>query len=324
MESIDAAVFVLGRIFAQINLHKKIRSTCRFPSPPNDYLDPGSRVGFLGQTSKQLGDTAMRFMLLVKSTKNYDAGIWADEKKSAELAKWHEEAAKAGVHLASDRLQPSSQGFRVRYADGKCTVTDGPFAETKELIAGYCMIQAKSLADAVDWARRIPFEDDEVEVRPLYELSDFPVDQSEKPCGWRDQEEAMRAAPVPRRPGTTRFMGLLKADVDTEAGVLPDPKCIEAMGAFMEEGVKAGAFLAGEGLKPSSTSARVRYLGKERMVTDGPFAETKELVAGYAVLQYASKAEAIEWTKRFVQVDAPGRHGGQCECEVRPILEANP
>jgi hypothetical protein len=261
-------------------------------------------------------------MLLVKSTKNYEAGIWPDEKKSAELAQWNDEAIKAGVHLGGDRLQPSSQGFRVHYADGKFTVTDGPFAETKELIAGYCMIQVNSLAEAVAWAKRIPFVEGEVEVRPLFELTDFPVDAAEKPCGWREQEEQMRAAPPPaRKPGTIRYMGLLKADQDTEAGKLPDEKLLAAMGEFMEEGVRAGAFLAGEGLKPSSKSARVQYNGSKRMVIDGPFAETKELVAGYAVLQYASKAEAIEWTKRFVQVDAPGRYQGQCECEVRPILE---
>src|SRR5262249_39445728 len=98
-------------------------------------------------------------------------------------------------------------------------------------------------------------------------------------------------------------------------------KCLAAMGAFTEEGVKAGVFLSGEGLQPSSTGARIRYSGSQRMVTDGPFAETKELTAGYAILQFTSKAEAIEWTKRFVQVDAPGRHGGECECELRPLFE---
>ena len=264
----------------------------------------------------------MRFMLLVKSTKNYEANIWPDEKLSAELAKWHEEAVKAGVHLESERLQPSSQGFRVHLAGGKFTVTDGPFAETKELIAGYCMIQAKSLADAVEWARRIPFTEGEVEVRPLFELGDFPVDQAEKPDGWREKEEQMRAAPTPaRRPGTIRYLGLLKADRDSEAGKLPDEKLLAAMGAFLEEGLKAGTFLSGEGLQPSSKGARVRFNSNKRLVIDGPFAETKELVAGYAVLQYASKAEAIEWSKRFVAVDAPGRYQFECECEMRPILE---
>ena len=93
------------------------------------------------------------------------------------------------------------------------------------------------------------------------------------------------------------------------------------MGAFFEEGVKAGVILSGEGLQPSSTGARVRYSGSKRTVIDGPFAETKELIAGYAILQFTSKAEAIEWTKRFVRVDAPGRLGTESECETRPFFE---
>jgi hypothetical protein len=79
--------------------------------------------------------------------------------------------------------------------------------------------------------------------------------------------------------------------------------------------------LSGEGLQRSSKGARVRYSGSKRTVIDGPFAETKELIAGYAILQFTSKAEAIEWTKRFVQVDAPGRLGAESECETRPFFE---
>jgi hypothetical protein len=266
----------------------------------------------------------MRFMLLVKSTKNYEAGIWPDEKLEAELAKYREELVKAGVRLDGARLQPSSQGARVHYAKGKFTVLDGPFAETKELIAGFSMIEVKSLEEAIEWAKRIPFPDGEVEVRPLFELTDFPVDPAEQSGCWRDKEEQFRAAPAPaRRPGTIRYMGILKADKNTEAGIMPDEKLLAAMGAFMEEGVKAGIFLSGEGLQPSSSGARVRYSGSKRMVIDGPFAETKELIAGYAILQFASKAEAIEWTKRFVEVDAPGRLGGESECEIRPFLEGS-
>jgi len=260
-------------------------------------------------------------MLLVKSTRNYEAGIWPDETMQAELTKWNDEAAKAGVRLDGGRLQPSSQGARVHYAQGKFTVMDGPFAETKELIAGFCMIEAKSREEAVAWAKRIPFQDGEVEVRPLFELTDFPVDPAEQQGGWRDKEEEFRTAPPPRKPGTIRYMGILKADKNTEAGVLPDEKFLTAMGAFMEEGIKSGVFLAGEGLQPSAKGARIRYSGKNRMVIDGPFAETKELIAGYAILQFASKAEAIEWTKRFVEVDAPGRLGAESECEIRPFVE---
>ena len=102
---------------------------------------------------------------------------------------------------------------------------------------------------------------------------------------------------------------------------MPDEKMIAAMGAFFEEGTQAGVILAGEGLQPSAQAARVRFSGSRRMVTDGPFAETKELLAGYAVLQFATPAEALEWTKRFVQVDAPGRLNAECECELRPIVD---
>jgi hypothetical protein len=264
----------------------------------------------------------MRFMMLVKATKDFEAGVWPDEKMLSEMAGWTEELVKAGALLGCERLQPSSKGARVRYANGEFSVVDGPFAETKEVIAGFCLIQAKSRDEAIAWARRIPFQEGEVEVRPLFELFDFPVDPAEKPDGWREKEEQFRAtSPPARKPGMIRYIGLVKADQDTEAGVLPDEKFLAAMGAFMEEGMQAGVFVSGDGLQPSSKSARVQFSGSKRLVIDGPFAETKELIAGYAILQFTSKEEAIEWTKRFARVDAPGRHGGQSECEIREIFE---
>jgi hypothetical protein len=263
----------------------------------------------------------MRFMMLGKASKNCEAGVLPDEKILSEMRKYNEELVKAGALLAVDGLQASSKGARVRYSKGKYTVIDGPFAETKELIAGFWLIQAKSREEAIEWAKRVPFQEGEVEVRPLYELPDFPVDPAEKPDGWREKEEQFRAVPPARKPGTIRYLGILKADRDTEAGVLPDEKFLSSMGAFFEEGVKAGVILSGEGLQPSSKGARVRYSGSKRTVIDGPFAETKELIAGYAILQFTSRAEAIEWTKRFVQVDAPGRLGAESECEIRPFSE---
>jgi len=260
-------------------------------------------------------------MILLKADTNTEAGVLPDEKLLSEMGKFNEELVKAGVMLAGEGLQPSAKGARVRFSGGKRTVIDGPFAETKELIAGFWLIQAKSKDEAIEWARHIPFQEGEVEIRPLFELPDFPVDPAEKPDGWRDKEEQFRAAPPARKPGTIRYMGILKADKDTEAGVLPDEKFLSAMGAFFEEGVKAGVILSGEGLQPSSKAARIRYDGNKRMVIDGPFAETKELIAGYAILQFTSKAEVIEWTKRFVQVDAPGRLGAESECEIRPFFE---
>ena len=113
-----------------------------------------------------------------------------------------------------------------------------------------------------------------------------------------------------------RFMVLVKADKNTEAGVLPDEKLLTEMGKFNEELVKAGVMLAGEGLHPSSKGARVRFSGAQRTVIDGPFAETKELVAGYWLWKVKSKEEAIEWVKR-----CPNPTGAS-EIEIRQVFEA--
>ena len=115
-----------------------------------------------------------------------------------------------------------------------------------------------------------------------------------------------------------RFMVIVKADADSEAGVMPSQELLAAMGQYNEELVNAGVMLAGEGLHPSSKGARVRFSGDTRTVTDGPFAETKELVAGFWLIQTASLAEAIEWVKR-----APNPMPGiESEIEIRQVFEA--
>jgi len=115
-----------------------------------------------------------------------------------------------------------------------------------------------------------------------------------------------------------RFMVIVKATKESEAGVLPDHKLLEEMGRFNEELSKAGVMLAGEGLQPSSKGARIRFSGSKRTVIDGPFAETKELVAGFWLIQAKSKEEAIEWMKR-----SPNPHPGQeCEIEIRQLFDA--
>ena len=112
-----------------------------------------------------------------------------------------------------------------------------------------------------------------------------------------------------------RFMVIVKANKDSEAGVMPSTELLTAMGKFNEELVKAGVMLAGEGLQPSSKGVRVRFEGKKRTVIDGPFAETKELIAGYWLWKVRSKEEAIDWLKR-----AP--FDGGMEIEIRPVFEA--
>ncbi len=113
-----------------------------------------------------------------------------------------------------------------------------------------------------------------------------------------------------------RFMILVKANKNSEAGVLPDQKLIDAMDKFNEELDRAGVRLAAEGLQPSSKGARVRFSGTERTVIDGPFAETKELVAGFWLWQVKSKEEAIEWVKR-----CPNPHVGDSEIEIRQVYD---
>lgn len=115
----------------------------------------------------------MRFMMIVKATRESEAGVLPTEEQLAEMARYNEELVKAGVMLAGDGLQASSKGFRVRYQGAKRTVIDGPFAETKELIAGYWVIQVRSKEEALEWAKRVPFQDGELEVRQVFELEDF-------------------------------------------------------------------------------------------------------------------------------------------------------
>ena len=119
----------------------------------------------------------MRVMVIVKATKNSEAGVLPSEKLLADMGKFNEELVKAGVMLAGDGLHPSSKGKRVRFSGGKKTVIDGPFAETKELIAGFWIWQVKSMDEALEWVRRcpdpMPGEESELEIRPVYEAEDF-------------------------------------------------------------------------------------------------------------------------------------------------------
>lgn len=115
-----------------------------------------------------------------------------------------------------------------------------------------------------------------------------------------------------------RFMILVKADKNTEAGVLPSEKLLAEMGKYNEELANAGVLLAGEGLHPSSKGARVKFSGRQRTVIDGPFSESKDLLAGFWIFQVQSKEEAIEWVKR-----CPNPVDGETEIEIRQIFEAN-
>lgn len=115
----------------------------------------------------------MRFMVLVKANKDSEAGVLPDQKILAEMGKYNEELVKAGVMLAGEGLQPTSKGARVKFSGEKRTVIDGPFTEAKELIAGFWLWQVKSKEEAIEWIKRSPFREGEVEIRQVFEAEDF-------------------------------------------------------------------------------------------------------------------------------------------------------
>ena len=133
----------------------------------------------------------MRVMVLVKANKDSEAGVLPSQELLTEMGRFNEELVKAGVMLAGEGLHPSSKGARVRFSGGKRTVIDGPFTEAKELIAGFWLWQVKSIDEAVEWLKRAPFDGGaEVEIRPVFEASDFGAEFTPE---LREQEERMRA-----------------------------------------------------------------------------------------------------------------------------------
>ena len=136
----------------------------------------------------------MRVMVIIKANKDSEAGILPDERLLTAMGKYNEELVKAGVMLAGEGLHPSSKGVRVRFSQGKQTVIDGPFTETKELIAGYWLWQVKSMEEAIEWIKRCPCpdsaEEGEIEIRQVFEMSDFGAEFTPE---LKEQEERLRA-----------------------------------------------------------------------------------------------------------------------------------
>jgi hypothetical protein len=132
----------------------------------------------------------MRVMVFVKANADSEAGVMPTEQMLAEMGQFNEELVKAGVMLAGEGLHPSSKGKRVRFTGKQSSVIDGPFAETKELIAGFWIWQVRSIEEAVEWLKRSPFQDTEVEIRPIFEAEDFGAELTPE---LREQEERLRA-----------------------------------------------------------------------------------------------------------------------------------
>ena len=246
---------------------------------------------------------AMKYMLLIYA----DEHAWTEAERqhcygeSTQLA--HVLQAN-GQFLGASPLQPVSTATSVQVRNGKRLVTDGPFAETREQLGGYFMVEAKNLDEAIDIAGRIPG-------RAQRHGRDSSSGGASKPAQSLEQERTMR------------FMMILKATKDSEAGRPPNPKLVAAPAKLAEEANKAGVIVDSGGLLPSSQGVRIRVAGGNVSVIDN-LAETKELVGGYAIFDLKSKEEAIEAGTNFMQVHAdilgPAYEG---ELEIRPIFGAH-
>jgi hypothetical protein len=134
----------------------------------------------------------MRFIIIRRADANTETGAMPSEALLSAMGAYNKAMIDAGIFRAGEGLHPSAKGARIRFSGGVPTVTDGPFAETKEMIAGFTMIEVASRAEALDWVRRWPEPDVELELRQVFELSDFAVDPAETPDGWRATEQAFR------------------------------------------------------------------------------------------------------------------------------------
>jgi hypothetical protein len=227
----------------------------------------------------------MRFMVMHKMTDEMEKGLPPAPEVIEGVGKLIEEGVKENVFVSGEGLKPSSQRVHIAYKNGERTITDGPFTEAKELVAGFALMRVKSKDEAIAWCDKFAavLGDVELFLGPVVEAWDL---------GMMPKPEN---APL-------RVLSMHKMDERAENEAPPDPTLMAKMGALIDEMTKAGVLETAGGLASTKKGARIRFDGGKRTVIDGPFAESKELVAGYAILDLPSKAAAIEWAMRFGDV----------------------
>ena len=227
----------------------------------------------------------MRFMIMHKMTDELEKGLPPDPEVMAGVDKLIAEAVKQNIFVAGEGLKPTALRSHIAYKDGKRTITDGPFAEAKELVAGFALMRVRSKQEAIAWCDKFAaiIGDVEMFMGPVVEAWDLGI--MPKPDD----------APL-------RFLSMHKMDAKVNYDARPTPELMEKMGGLIAEMTAAGVLEATGGLASTKLGARIHFEGGKHKVIDGPFAESKELVAGYAILELPSKAAAIEWAIRFGHV----------------------
>ena len=204
----------------------------------------------------------MRYMIIVKATKDSEAGVLPPEHLLAQMAAFHGELAKAGVLVDGSGLQATSKGWRVRYRGANRTVIDGPFAETKELIAGYTIINVKSRAEAIEWTKKFPNptldgSDCEIEVRQMFELEDFGDERDARPLSRDRHGAAQRSCHEIRLPGMPRQGGVGTAERGGAGGAR------SKLHGLRPGAAAKGHFAAGFALQDSAAATTVRWTGRQ-------------------------------------------------------------
>jgi len=226
----------------------------------------------------------MRFMMMHKMTVDMEKGLPPSPEVMEGIGALMGEAAAQKVFVSGEGLKPSSQRFHLSYRNGKRTLTEGPFADAKELPAGFALLSVKSRDEALAWLDKFAavLGDVDIFVGSVVEPWDFGMPKPEN-------------APL-------RFLAMHQADSRSESDAPPSPELMAKMGALVSAMTEAGVLQVTGGLASTRHGARIRFSGGKRTVIDGPFAESKELIAGYAIFDLPSKAAAVDWAARFAEV----------------------
>jgi hypothetical protein len=241
----------------------------------------------------------MLFIVMHKTNQQIEDDCAPDKTLVANMGQLIAETIAAGRFHDAAGLRGSAMRVRLRFAAGDRTRQKGPLRGENELVAAMVMLKVNSMDEAENWSTRIAEATGaaEIEIGPVTEAWDIGV------------------APKPEGVVPLRVLALTKADASSEAGTPPAPERASRMAALIEEMKRAGVFLMTESLQPSSGAARLRASSGKHSWTDGPFAESKELVAGFTIIKADSKSEAMAWATRYADVL------GDCEVDVRRVVE---
>jgi len=241
----------------------------------------------------------MRFIVMHATDARWEAGAIPSRELIESVGKLMGELARAGILLSGEGLRASSQGVRLRFSAGKRQVIKGPFTGENELSGGFWIVQVAAIEEALEWASRLAavLGDVEIDVRPVTEPWDIGLTSP------------------PENLTVRRYMLLRKATAASERGVRLSPRQGAQLGRVLEEMTRAGALLTTVDLQPSAKGKRFRFGAGRATVTDGPFTETKELVAGYVMFEAPTIEQAAEFASRY------GETVGSPEVDLRRIEE---